>query len=119
MGSITLNGYGRIWEDGRHWLVHREAYEAIYGNIPAELQIDHKCRVRSCCNPSHLEAVTPKENALRGESRNARNARKTHCKNGHLLAGDNLYTRKDRPGYRECRICRNTYAAEYNKTYVK
>ena len=54
-------------------------------------------------NPDHLEAVTGKENVLRGIGLSATNARKTHCKNGHELSGDNLYVVPD--GSRSCRRC--------------
>jgi hypothetical protein len=51
-----------------------------------------------------MEPVTRAVNVLRGDSPNAVNARKTHCKRGHPLFGDNLYTRKDKPG-RQCKQC--------------
>jgi hypothetical protein len=42
-------------------------YEALTGSIPADLQLDHLCRVRNCVNPAHLEPVTPRENVRRGQ----------------------------------------------------
>ena len=41
-------------------------------------------------NPAHLELVPLKINYLRGVGTPADNARKTHCKRGHPLSGDNL-----------------------------
>lgn len=32
------------------------------------MQLDHLCRNPACCNPSHLEPVTPKENTRRGNA---------------------------------------------------
>lgn len=61
-GFIGPNGYGKT---GHRW-AHRRAYEERYGPVPAGLEIDHLCRVRSCINPDHLEPVTGSENARRG-----------------------------------------------------
>lgn len=59
-------GYKKMRLEGRAVYVHRVAYE-MHGNIIPEGHIlDHKCRNPGCCNPSHLEPVTVKENTLRG-----------------------------------------------------
>ena len=96
-------------ERKRIYRVHRLFYELTYGPIPAGREPDHRCRVRSCVNPAHLEIVTTKENVLRGEGITARNARKTHCSYGHALKNENLLivSRRDQRTYRICRICRN------------
>lgn len=103
LGAIR-NGYGVISVNDKAKSVHRVAYGVFRESIPAGLHIDHKCRQRSCCNPDHLEVVTAKQNVLRGEGLSANNARKTHCKRGHALAGENLLRRN---GVRNCRLCRN------------
>lgn len=41
---------------------HRVAYEMTYGPIPEGLDIDHACRNRGCVKPTHLRAVTTKQN---------------------------------------------------------
>lgn len=63
--QCTPNGYGRKWVDGTGVLSHRWYYEQAVGPIPEGLQIDHLCRVKRCCNPAHLEAVTGTENRRR------------------------------------------------------
>lgn len=60
--AATCYGYGLFKVDGRLWKAHRVAYELWNGEIPAGLCIRHKCDVRSCVNPEHLETGTPQDN---------------------------------------------------------
>lgn len=102
----TVGGYGRIRtgdSSGRTVATHRVAYEHARGKIPAGLVLDHLCRNTRCCNPDHLEAVTIRENGLRGVGIQARNAAKTHCPQGHPYDAEN--TRITVSGFRRCRIC--------------
>jgi hypothetical protein len=109
---------------------HRFSYQAHKGDIPAGMQIDHLCSVKNCCNPDHLEAVTPKENTRRawerGEAKkhppeialragrigNAAAVRKklaqTRCKRGHEYSEEN--TIKLPKGGRDCRRCQKLRA---------
>lgn len=102
--SITTHGntYGRLY--GKQLvLAHRLSYVLKYGPIPDDLVIDHLCRNGLCINIDHLEAVTNKENILRGEGACAQNARKTHCKRGHELSPENCWNRSN--GRRDCKFC--------------
>jgi len=65
-GSKHPDGYGMFNIIDKPMLAHRISYEYWMGKIPDGLQIDHLCRNRSCCNPNHLEVITPKENINRG-----------------------------------------------------
>jgi hypothetical protein len=97
-------GYGLVMYQRRHWRVHRLLYEAAKGAVPPGYHLDHLCRNPSCVNPDHLEAVTARENILRGVGASARNAKKTHCPQGHPLADGYVNSR----GSRECRPCRKS-----------
>lgn len=101
---IGDDGYGQFWLNGYRPRAHIVSYRWWVGSIPDGLQLDHLCRVRHCINPNHLEAVTPRENLLRGDTKTARNAKRIHCPSGHLLIGSNVYIRAN--GGRECRACR-------------
>lgn len=110
------NGYGMvnvtIGQTQTKRLAHRVAYEMAKGPIPLGQEIDHLCRHRWCVRPSHLEAVSPRENMLRGDSFAARFARATTCKNGHPLQPDPRYEGK----YRWCPVCcRNRWSSRNKK----
>lgn len=62
----SRNGYARVWWDGQELQLHRVVFTLIRGPFPAELLLDHRCRVRPCCNPWHLEPVTDQVNVSRG-----------------------------------------------------
>ena len=66
---------------------------------------DHLCRNPGCYNPTHLEAVTNRENMMRGKSWVADIVRTGLCMRGHPLAGENLILRPN--GWRQCRTCIN------------
>ena len=102
VGAIKSTGYGVYQHAPSSRLAHRAVYEMARGPIPPGLQLAHLCRNPGCINPDHLEAVTNRENSLRGESFSAKNAKKTHCKRGHALSGENLYVYQ---GRRYCRAC--------------
>lgn len=107
-GSVLLTGYGCIRDGRKSLYTHRVAYELAYGQaIPAGMHTDHLCRNRRCCNPAHLEVVTPRENALRGAGPVTGNHQGlwSHCKRGHQFSAGNTIINQGRRG---CRICRNT-----------
>ena len=102
--TTATGGYGNfgIKRLKKTVYAHRYAYEEIKGQIPDGLQIDHLCRVRSCVNPDHMEAVTRTENLSRGFGPAAVNARKVVCVRGHPYNETNTRYWRNK---RLCRIC--------------
>lgn len=101
--SICPQGYGKFVLPGRGAVyAHRVSHELFKGPIPDGLHVDHLCRVRSCVNPEHLEAVPSAENNRRGISPCADNLRKDTCPRGHEYTH---YTLKDGSIRRDCRTC--------------
>lgn len=66
LGAVNNDGYGDVRRNGRVEKAHRVAYELTRGAVPDGLELDHLCKTTRCVNPSHLEAVTHRENVLRG-----------------------------------------------------
>ncbi len=119
-GCATPKGYGYASRPGpprKPFYVHRWTYEIANGGLPpADMELDHLCRQPSCCNPLHLEAVTCRENALRGIGWAAINAAKTHCRHGHEYTVENTLRNPD--GTRRCKICRDACRRRYGELAV-
>lgn len=108
LGADVPAGYGQMWNGFRPEQAHRLSYRAAYGPIPGGAEIDHKCRTPRCVNPAHMEAVPHRENMRRSRAVVGENARKTSCKRGHVLSGDNLKITPS--GARQCRECLRFHA---------
>lgn len=102
-GGVGGSGYGamnfRDWESKDRYMgpAHIWAYNHYVGPVPEGLQIDHQCRNRLCCNPAHLEPVTPKENMRRVFQH------KKTCAQGHPWIPENIWKHKGGGNY--CKIC--------------
>jgi hypothetical protein len=111
-------GYGRLsaGDGGSPLNAHVFSYVLHNGPVPPGMELDHTCHSndptcpgglcihRRCVRPDHLEAVPHRENALRGRSLNAENARKTLCSKGHKYTPENTIT-DPKTGKRRCREC--------------
>lgn len=123
IGGKDWDGYGMYtWRSvgEQHTIkAHRIAYRLTHGDCPANLTLDHLCRNRACCNPSHLDPCSADENKRRGESYTWR-SRITHCPKHH--AYDALNTRLTPTGKRVCRTCQREamrmYRLAKRKVYV-
>lgn len=86
-GCRQPNGYGQFKIDGRRGAKksspHIFSHLYFIGEVPEGYEVDHRCKVRWCCSPFHLEAVTVPENRRR------RSEHLTHCKHGHAFTEDN------------------------------
>ena len=121
-GAKNNNGYGMMYvgysdpetSNGAR-VAHRLSFEHWVHPIGAGLEIDHLCRVRHCVNPSHLRAVTHKQNMACGLY-----AMKTHCKHGHDIR-ENFYKQnkvsgRGGRGYsRRCKICHSKAMKKWNE----
>ncbi len=104
-GSRIPRGYGRISVQNEVIYTHRYMATLEYGPIPDDMVVDHLCRNTSCCEPSHLEIVTPRVNAV--ERAVGRVESYTHCRNGHSYTKANTGRRAN--GSRRCLECRRVW----------
>jgi hypothetical protein len=67
IGPHTPEGYGRAVKmvDGRwaYFYAHRLIYEVAGYVLPQGSQLHHRCSVRTCVNPLHLQPLTPSEHS--------------------------------------------------------
>lgn len=121
LGSLSgsgLGGYGETWFNNEKAVAHRLMYEQFVGPIPIGKEMDHKCRVRICCNPAHVEPVSHQVNGMRGNAglnRIIEVQNMTHCTRGHLWTNENLLQGKSQ---RMCKICRNARQRWYRSGKV-
>lgn len=124
-GGLIPKGYALYFVNGKSRTIHRVVFEDLVGPIPPQKTIDHLCRVRNCCNPSHLRIASFRENALCGIGPTAVNSQKEECLRGHSLSGSNLILRRRKSGgslvpesisvVRECRACGRDRTRAYMK----
>lgn len=61
-GKRNNKGYGLMFHAGKNRYAHRAAYMMVYGEIPAGMQVRHKCDVPACVRADHLELGTQADN---------------------------------------------------------
>lgn len=115
-GPTNDKGYGVTNYNKIHTKAHQLTYRLQIGPVPEGLELDHTCRVRKCCNPLHMEAITHAENVKRGllHTVSGNKPKPTSCPKGHPYEGYNLYF--DPKGGMRCRQCGNEKnLARYHK----
>lgn len=104
-GRRDTGGYGVIDTGGTSLKAHRVTYEAWVGPIPPGYTLDHRCKVRHCVRPAHLQPMPLAQNILLGDGYSGLNARKTRCIRGHEFTSENTITYPSAPRTRRCRAC--------------
>ena len=103
-GTTVRGGYGWFNTGSQPMVAYRVAWLFLVGEVPEGLELDHLCRNVLCVNPSHLEAVTHRENIWRGESPRIEAARRGTCQRGHSRSESVLRTGTNKVVY--CKPCR-------------
>ena len=94
--------YGLWWNKGKIHRAHRVAWEKVNGPILGDMILHHKCGVKRCVNPDHLELTTRQVHEDAGPMTHKR---KTHCKRGHEFTKENTEYTNRALGYRRCIAC--------------
>ena len=116
-GALS-NGYGLFRnEQSKQGTAHNFSYRYFKGKISDHLQIDHLCRIRSCVNPEHLEAVTPRDNLDRANHWSKINREKRNCPKGHEYSMEN--TQITSIGSRICKRCNRERMRKLREKTIK
>jgi hypothetical protein len=104
--------YGTVRFDGKMQRVHRVVAHLCLGlDLSSGLRALHHCDNPPCFNPDHLFIGTDADNAHDRDAKGRQwQMKKTHCKQGHPLSGDNLLLVS---GKRQCRMCNALRSASY------
>lgn len=105
-GNRHRQGYGKIQWKNKTYPVHRLWAHLVKGfDLNPRIMICHTCDNPPCFNPEHLFEGTASDNVRDSVKKlRQREAKKTHCPQGHPYRGSNLVLDQ---GKRKCRICKN------------
>ena len=99
------NGYGTFTYLGKKILAHHFSWYIFKGTVYEMREIHHKCEIKHCVNPNHLEQLRIGEHSH--SHAHVHMSYRTYCKRGHLLS-ETEYIRSDNTRYcRECKSIRN------------
>lgn len=115
IGCKDSKGYGSMSHGGRRRRATHISYEIDKGTpFPTGLLARHTCDNPPCVNPAHIIPGTDRENSWDMVERGRhQHKRKTHCKCGLPLSGDNLMIL--RFGWRRCRTCHRADLKRYKQ----
>jgi len=120
-GCINAGGYGHATWHRKPIRAHRLMYAWLVAPLPpctrqrTDVEMDHLCKNRKCCNPAHLELVTKQVNMSRVNWRATKKATQTHCIHGHEYTPENTIWRCQG----KARACRTCVRASQKQTYRK
>jgi len=105
-GTKFSTGYGLIRWGGKNWKAHRLIWTLLCGDIPAGIDVLHRCDTPLCVNPTKcLFLGTDKDNHQDKTAKGRHwQQKKTHCPQGHPYTPENTY--RTRQGGRQCCICK-------------
>jgi HNH endonuclease len=63
-GDLDKDGYPSVSMHGKTGIGSRLVYAKHHGAIPAGHEVDHICHVRRCVEPTHLRALTHRDNVI-------------------------------------------------------
>ena len=118
--SAISRGYGAIYWERKSRIAHRVVYAIARPDEDIDgLDLHHRCGVRECVNPDHIQPMPHKQNLeADGIIERLRNpnqhTNQTHCKHGHEFTPENTYVRPN--GARQCRQCKGEYRARNSVT---
>ncbi len=114
MGSaISKDRRGTFWLNGRNRTAPSVSLElAGFQQPDFSAFACHSCDNPNCVNPAHLWWGDVRSNAIDASMKGRLpGQKKTHCKQGHPLSGENLYFNSR--GQRGCRACMNIHRKRY------
>lgn len=85
LGAEKGNGYGNVRHGKANLTAHRAAYIRAHGEIPAGMDVCHRCDTRLCINPSHLFAGSRMDNMRDAKAKGRLSAGSQHA---HLICGE-------------------------------
>jgi hypothetical protein len=90
--SVDSTGYGTFWKDRTAQKAHRLSYQIHRGEIPAGMQVCHKCDNPLCVNPDHLFVGTLQDN-MKDRNAKGRQARGVRHSKARLSEDDVRFIR--------------------------
>lgn len=101
------DGYCYMRNNFRQIRMHRHVYEECFGEIAEGLVIRHKCDVRNCINPEHMELGTSRENTYDTISRGRKAVGEQSRKNKITEQKAREIKMMLKDGMRDCEIMRS------------